>query len=144
MKVLVDTNVILDALMGRKEYYHDADKIIKLCADKKVMGVLAAHTIPNLFYILRKAMDIDTRRQVIFDLCNIFDIDQIDKGKLLLAVQNRNFDDFEDCLQMECAVSYHADKIITRNVKDFTGSLVPAVTPGDFLREWEFMEKGQT
>lgn len=144
MKVLVDTNVILDALMGRKEYYHDADKIIKLCADKKVMGVLAAHTIPNLFYILRKAMDIDTRRQVIFDLCNIFDIDQIDKGKLLSAVQNRNFDDFEDCLQMECAVSYHADKIITRNVKDFTGSLVPAVTPGDFLREWEFMEKGQT
>lgn len=143
MKVLVDTNVILDALMGRKEYYHDADKIIKLCADKKVMGVLAAHTIPNLFYILRKAMDIDTRRQVIFDLCNIFDIDQIDKGKLLSAVQNRNFDDFEDCLQMECAVSYHADKIITRNVKDFTGSLVPAVTPGDFLREWEFMEKGQ-
>lgn len=137
MKVLVDTNVILDALMGRKEYYHNADKIIKLCADKKVIGVLAAHTIPNLFYILRKTMDIDTRRQVILDLCNIFDIDQIDKGKLLSAVQNRNFDDFEDCLQMECAVSCHADMIITRNVKDFTNSLISAVSPEDFLKEWE-------
>lgn len=137
MKVLVDTNVILDALMGRKEYYHNADKIIKLCADKKVIGVLAAHTIPNLFYILRKTMDIDTRRQVILDLCNIFDIDQIDKGKLLSAVQNRNFDDFEDCLQMECAVSCHADMIITRNVKDFTSSLISAVSPEDFLKEWE-------
>ncbi len=141
MKVLVDTNVILDALMGRKEYYHNADKIIKLCADKKVMGVLAAHTIPNLFYILRKTMDVDARRQVILDLCNIFDIDQIDKGKLLSAVQNRNFDDFEDCLQMECAASYHADKIITRNVKDFTSSFIPAVTPEDFLKEWELIEK---
>ena len=141
MKVLVDTNVILDALMGRKEYYHNADKIIKLCADKKVMGVLAAHTIPNLFYILRKTMDVDARRQVILDLCNIFDIDQIDKGKLLSAVQNRNFDGFEDCLQMGWAASYHADKIITRNVKDFTSSFIPAVTPEDFLKEWELIEK---
>lgn len=82
MKVLVDTNVILDDLMGRKEYFHNADKIIKLCADKKIEGILAAHTIPNLFYILRKTMDINMRKQVILDLCNIFNIEPINREKI--------------------------------------------------------------
>ena len=53
MKVLVDTNVIVDALIGRQPYFDNADKIIRLCADKKVHGYLAAHSIPNLFYILQ-------------------------------------------------------------------------------------------
>ena len=142
MKVLVDTNVILDDLMGRKEYFHNADKIIKLCADKKIEGVLAAHTIPNLFYILRKTMDINTRRQIILDLCNIFGIDPINREKILSAIQNENFADFEDCLQMECARSYDVDRIITRNVRDFSSSSVPAVAPEDFLKEWESLKKG--
>ena len=72
---------------------------------KKIEGILAAHTIPNLFYILRKTMDINMRKQVILDLCNIFNIEPINREKILSAIQNRNFDDFEDCLQMECAIS---------------------------------------
>lgn len=47
MKVLVDTNMIVDALIGRQPYFDNADKIIRLCADKKVHGYLAAYSIPN-------------------------------------------------------------------------------------------------
>ncbi len=108
---------------------------------KKIEGILAAHTIPNLFYILRKTMDINMRKQVILDLCNIFNIEPINREKILSAIQNRNFDDFEDCLQMECAISCGIDRIITRNVKDFSSSSVLAVTPDDFLKEWYFLEK---
>lgn len=62
MKVLVDTNVIMDALIGRQSYFDDADKIIKMCADRKLQGYLAAHSIPNLFYILRKYLLLEDRR----------------------------------------------------------------------------------
>lgn len=54
MRILIDANVILDALTGRQPHFDDADKIIKFCADKKVQGYLAAHSVSNIFYILRK------------------------------------------------------------------------------------------
>lgn len=54
MVALVDTNVIIDFLVNRKPYADDAAKIVDLCRKKKVTGYLAAHTISNLFYILRK------------------------------------------------------------------------------------------
>ena len=52
MRVLIDTNILLDALLGREPYFDNADKILKLCADKKIDGFMAAHSIPNIFYIL--------------------------------------------------------------------------------------------
>lgn len=57
MKVLIDTNVIIDALVGRQPYYSNADKIIKLCADKKVTGYMAAHSIPDIFYYFKERLD---------------------------------------------------------------------------------------
>lgn len=54
MVILIDTNIIIDFLMKRQPYLEDAVKIISLCTEKKVKGYLAAHTVSNLFYILRK------------------------------------------------------------------------------------------
>lgn len=134
MKVLVDTNVIVDALIGRQPYFEDADKIVKLCADKKVHGYLAAHSIPNLYYILRKYLSAEDRRDVLRQLCVIFMIEGIDSKKIVTAIENSKFTDFEDCLQDECAVSVGADYIVTRNIKDFLNAKVKAVLPEDFLK----------
>lgn len=134
MKVLVDTNVIVDALIGRQPYFDNADKIIRLCADKKVHGYLAAHSIPNLFYILRKYLSEEDRRTALRQLCEIFAIEGIDSKKIITAIENSNFTDFEDCLQDECAVSAGADYIVTRNIKDFLTAKVKAILPEDFLK----------
>ncbi|MBT9776878.1 PIN domain-containing protein [Clostridium sp. MCC353] len=133
MRVLVDTNVIIDALIGRPPYFDDADKIIEMCANKKIHGYLAAHSIPNIFYILRKHLSLEARRSAIVNLCNIFTIESIDSEKIIKAIKNENFADFEDCLQDECAVSVQADYIITRNIKDFIQAQVKAVLPHEFL-----------
>lgn len=69
MVVLIDTNVLLDFLLGREPYFSDADKIIKLCANQKIRGFMAAHSVPNMFYILRKAMTEEIRREVLLNLC---------------------------------------------------------------------------
>lgn len=133
MRVLVDINVLLDALLGRQPHFDYADHIIKLCADKKVQGYMAAHTIPNMFYILRKHMSKEDRRQVLLYLCDILTVEGIDSAKLVSALKDESFSDFEDCLQSSCAKSIGADYIITRNMKDFINSEIPAILPKDFL-----------
>lgn len=133
MRILIDTNVVLDALGGRQPYFDDADKILKMCADKKVQGHLAAHSIPNLFYILRKDLSEDDRRTALLSLCDILTIEGIDSVKVISALQTKEFKDFEDCLQDECAIAIGADYIVTRNVKDFKNSTVIATSPKEFL-----------
>ncbi|MFQ9088133.1 MAG: type II toxin-antitoxin system VapC family toxin [Roseburia sp.] len=54
MVILVDTNIIIDALANREPYADDAKRIMEKCAAREITGILAAHSIPNLFYILRK------------------------------------------------------------------------------------------
>ena len=77
--------------------------------------------------------DAKERRELLSNLCLIFDVEGIDKVKLLSGLSNEDFSDFEDCLQMECAKSYGADYIVTRNVSDYATSEVKAIEPKDYL-----------
>lgn len=132
-KVLIDTNVLLDYLLEREPFFKAAKEIILSCADGKVKGCIAAHSIPNMFFILRKDYNAQERREVLSNLCSIFDVEGIDKAKLLAGLENENFSDFEDCLQMECAKAYGAEYIVTRNIADYATSEVKAIMPGDYL-----------
>ncbi len=138
MRVLIDTNILADMLLGRDPYYDIAYNILTLCADRKVSGYIAAHSIPNLFYILRKSMSQEERREAIKDICHIVKVEGIDSFKIFSALDNEDFSDFEDCLQEECAVAVSADYIVTRNLKDFVSSRVPAILPNEFLEKFKF------
>jgi predicted nucleic acid-binding protein len=133
-KILVDTNILLDYLLTREPYFDDANKIVLSCTIGNIKGCIAVNSIPNMFYILRKDFNPDKRREALINLCMIFEVVGIDKTKLLACLDNKSFDDFEDCLQSECAKEFGADFIITRNVKDFKLSNIPAITPGEFLQ----------
>ena len=137
MRILIDTNVLADVLLGRDPYYDIAYSILTLCADKKVYGYMAAHSIPNLFYILRKSMTEEERRQALKDICQIVKVEGIDSFKIISALDNVDFSDFEDCLQEECAVAVSADYIVTRNVKDFVASRIPVILPDQFLEKYK-------
>lgn len=132
-KILIDTNVLIDYLLERKPFFEDAKAIILSCVEGKVKGCIAAHSIPNIFYILRKDYSEKERRDVLCNLCSIFDVEGIDKVKLLSGLANEDFSDFEDCLQMECAKSYGADYIVTRNVSDYATSEVKAIEPKEYM-----------
>lgn len=133
MVILVDTNVVLDVLLKRKPYMTDSQDIMEKCANRELIGYLAAHSIPNLFYILRKFYTQEERRRYIKNLCSIFHISELNEKKILSAIENKGFLDFEDCLQEECAVEVMADYIVTRNLEDYKKSRVKAVTPEEFL-----------
>ena len=102
--------------------------------EKQIDGCIAAHSVTNAFYILRKEFTLDERRKNLKDLFTILTVVGIDKNKLLSALDNLGFDDVEDCLQMECAKDFSADYIVTRNIKDFENSSVKPILPEDFLK----------
>lgn len=135
MVVLVDTNIIIDALANREPYADNAKKILEKCAAREVTGILAAHSIPNMFYIFRKNFSQDERRFLLKNLCNIFKISDLNAKKVLAALENEKFVDFEDCLQEECAVESMADYIVTRNPADFANSRVKVILPEEFLKK---------
>lgn len=99
-------------------------------------NILAAHTVSNLFYILRKNFSALQRKEILISLCRIFEISDINKEKIIAALTNNNFSDFEDCLQMECALEVGADYIITRNISVFTNSKISVLEPTDFLERF--------
>jgi hypothetical protein len=105
-----------------------------LCKQGKIKACIAAHTISNMFFILRKDYTPKERREILINLCSIFDVESIDKTKLLAGLENENISDFEDGLQIECAKAYGADYIVTRNMEDYFKSEIPAISPNDFCK----------
>lgn len=86
-----------------------------------------------MFFILRKDYTAKERREILSNLYTIFEVEGIDKAKLLSGLANEEFSDFEDCLQMECAKSYGAAYIVTRNVSDYSTSDIKAILPSEYL-----------
>ena len=110
---MVDTNILMDVIASREPYDEYEKRILEKCAKKEVTGIMAAHSIPNLFYILRKDFSQEERRALLKDLCSIFRISDLNTKKIMAALDNDKFIDFEDCLQEQCAVEEVADYIVT-------------------------------
>ena len=137
MRILFDTNVIMDFLIKREPYTGYAERAIAICmGNSDIQAGIAAHSVPNLFYILRKHLTIEQRRSILLEVCRMFVVVGVDADKLISALQNYDFMDFEDCLQAECAMHFEADYIVTRNTKDFSNSKVPVLEPSEFVEKF--------
>ena len=132
MKVLIDTNIILDVLCKRNGFFEDSEKIFKLCEVKKIEGYISALSIPNIVYIMRKELDAEKIKEVLQNLSLIFKITDF-KADDLKKAADMDFKDYEDALQSVCAVRIKANYIITRNIKDFAESKVTAIKPSELL-----------
>jgi len=137
MVVLIDTNVVIDFLSKRENFYEEAEIIFDRCADGTLFGCIAINTLSDIFFIFRKTYSVSKRKSMLNDLCEFIRVVGLEHEEAVAAITNDGFDDLEDCLQNECAEKAGADYIITRNIKDFVNSTVPAVTPSDFLRLYQ-------
>ena len=132
MKILIDTNVVLDVLCNRKEFVDDSAKIFKLCEVKKLTGYISALSIPNIVYIMRKELDEQKIKEIIEKLTLVFNIVDL-KGEDLKKAVSLNFSDYEDAVQSQQAMRIKADYIATRNIKDYKNSKVMAIKPAELL-----------
>ena len=132
MKILIDTNVILDVLCSREKFLEDSSKIWKLCEVKKLDGYVSALSIPNIVYILRTELTPEKTQQIIDQIFIVFNIIDL-KAEDLKEAAAMKPSDYEDALQMICASRIKADFIITRNIKDFMESKITAIKPSELL-----------
>jgi len=133
MALLIDTNIVLDWILKRRPFHESATKIIDLCTRGEVTGYLAAHTVINVFFITRKDYSVAQRRDLSRLLCNRFEITGIDRQVIINSLESSDFQDLEDELQIQCAISERLDYIITRDTKGFEASKIKAISPEVFL-----------
>jgi predicted nucleic acid-binding protein len=133
MPVLLDTNVILDAMLQRPPWHKDADAIQQAVAQGQVVGPAATLSLATVFYVSRKAIGTAPARIAVRKYLATFEILAIDKQSLLDA-DSMPGTDFEDNIQIAAAVSASLDAIITRNPADFSHSPIPVWEPAELLR----------
>jgi len=132
MVLLIDANIVLDVLMNRQPFVNDASLIWKLCETEQAKGYVSTLTFANMMYIMRKELSPEIIEEVYRKLKLIFEIADFSPAILGKAVEMK-WKDFEDAVQSATAEQIHADYIITRNVRDFTGSKVTAFTPSELM-----------
>ena len=140
MKLLIDANIILDVLQKREPYYKYSAIIWKLCETKKVSGHVSILTFMNMVYILRKELIPDKIEEIYRALSLIFSFEDLTDEDVKNALTMK-LKDFEDAVQIQTASKIGADFIITRNIKDFLKSPIPAYTPEELIQRIRLMDK---
>jgi predicted nucleic acid-binding protein len=124
MRVLIDTNIVLDLLLEREPFVEEAIALFSLVETAVIEGFITATTITNIFYILRKAQGREPALQAISRIASGLEICAVDQATILQALTS-NLKDFEDGVQFACAVLNQMDAIVTRDQSDFAGVSLP-------------------
>jgi predicted nucleic acid-binding protein len=132
IKVFLDSDIVLDALLRRVPFYLPAINLMDLAHNNRINVYTSSVAFVNVNYFLNKAK-IDNRIDVLIQLRSIVDIINIDAIIVDQALSSI-FTDFEDAVQYYAAVSAKVDFIITRNTKDYTHSDIPVLTAEQFLQ----------
>lgn len=132
MKVLLDTNILLDVLCNRPDFVENSLRVFRYCETKQITGYISALSVPNIAYIMRKELTQERTREILTTLTSLFTVVELRKGDLLKAAE-LDFADYEDALQAVCAARVKANYIVTRNIKDFKNSPVPAIKPAELF-----------
>jgi predicted nucleic acid-binding protein len=129
---VIDINIFMDFLFKRRGH-ENVVKIFNLCMKGNIKGFVCAHEITTLCYFLNKtAKDKSKTKEVISRLMKRFTVIEINE-ELLNKALGSDIDDFEDAVIEVSAKDRNADYIITRNIKDFKKSVIPAKTPEELL-----------
>lgn len=133
MNLFIDTNVIIDVVARRPQFYEASAAILTLLEKDKFEGFVSAISFNNIHYIIRKQGGKTKAKHAIHTLLTTFDIVSLDDRIITRAI-DADFNDFEDGIQFFSAVRCNADYLISRNVRDFPHDDIPVLTPEEFLR----------
>jgi predicted nucleic acid-binding protein len=124
LKILLDTNIVLDVLMDRLPYSEAATELFSRVEDGTVIGYLCGTTITTVFYLAAKTVGTPRAQDEIRKLLQLFEVAPVNRPVLESSLI-LDFTDFEDAVIHEAACHVGADAIITRNQKDFKKSRLP-------------------
>lgn len=132
MKLLIDTNVLLDMVLKRNGYDISV-RLFRKIREQKVLACITASSVTDLFYIIRKETH-DTERtyvimENIFCLVTVLSVTEKD----IRDAFGQKWKDFEDCVQYITVKNNEADCIITNKLKDYADIPMPGLTPAAWI-----------
>ena len=136
MKILLDTNVVLDILLNREKFVASAKEIFLLIENHKVEGFVCATSVTTIHYLLGRETTKKNADDVILKLLKLFEVALVDKDVLLEASLNNGVD-YEDSVIYSSAQEAGIDIIITRDKRGFKNSKVSVLSPREFLGFWK-------
>jgi predicted nucleic acid-binding protein len=134
VRVLIDTNIVLDFLLQREPFFQDAELLFQAIDTGQLIGHVTATTLTDIFYISRKhTRSIEQARQAVSATLTVMVICPTDRAVLESAF-NSGLVDFEDAVQIFGAVAQGLDAILTRDNKGFLSSPIPVFSIQDLLQ----------
>ena len=132
MKLLIDTNVIIDYLGGKPPFFENAERVIAAGYFGDAQLWASAQSFKDAFYVLSHYADSPRIQKAMAKLLEI--VNPVDlTGADLTAAMRLQWRDFEDCLVALGAQKVGADYLVTRDSKGFARSMVPPISPADWL-----------
>jgi len=134
MKVLLDTNVVLDVLLERQPYYSASSEVFILSGKNNIQLFITSTIVTDIYYIVSKVLSKKKAKEFLTNLIEIVDICGVGKNTIIEAMKS-DFKDLEDAVQHFTAKVEKIDIILTRNKKDFKLSEIKILTPSEFIKE---------
>lgn len=134
MKVLLDTNIIVDNALERQPFLEASEQVLLLIEQGQVEGYVSASTFGDLYYIIRRVRGRDWTLNYLRQLVTFCEIATVDQAAITMAL-GANFRDFEDAIQYATAIVNQLEAIVTRNPQDFVVTSPQIMTPTQLIQE---------
>jgi predicted nucleic acid-binding protein len=134
LRVFLDCDVLLDVALNREPFAVSSGKLLDQLEAEQRTAAMAWHSISNIYYIAAKLSDSQVARAMIADLCGFVYVVPTSNQDVMRALE-LPMQDFEDALQCAAALLFQADCIVTRNLADYAGSPIRAMTPDQFIEQ---------
>ena len=143
MIVLFDTDVILDLLLDREPFAEAAVQVFSEVEKGNMTGYICVTAVTTIFYLATKAAGASKAKKSIHKLLSLLEVAPVNRAVLEGALESK-YDDFEDGVVSEAASHVGTTAIITRNVRHYRNSPVPAYLPIDVLKMFKAASEGST
>lgn len=135
MAVLIDTNIIIDALTARNEWSPAAQELLLLASAGELDAYITATSATDIYYLIRKHQKSEvTARESLSVIARSVGILDVLGADCITALYSE-MKDYEDSVLSLCAKRNRMQYIITRNINDFKNAPVQAILPERFLAE---------
>jgi predicted nucleic acid-binding protein len=134
MRVLLDTDVVLDLVLAREPFGPAAKELFKLHEQGRIDAYIAAITPVNVFYVTRKIKGIDAAGRAVKLLLASLTVCPLNQSILDQAFK-LPFQDYEDAVQHASATASGLEVIVTRDVGDYENATLQVLSPPEFLEK---------
>jgi len=142
LKVLLDTNIVLDLLMDRMPFSEYAVVLFSKVEQGTIIGYLCGSTITTVYYLVAKTVGATRAQEEIRKLLRLFEVAPVNRHVLESALA-ADFNDFEDAVIHEAACHVGAEALVTRNQKDFRKSRIPVYSSEEMAKIVAYQSPGQ-